>query len=81
MQTQPSLCTRCVPLATNDATMPDAKRLESAMKYADRAVALLKQSVASGQKDAARLTHDADLAPLRDREDFRELLKNLESGK
>jgi serine/threonine-protein kinase len=60
----------CVPLAGS----PEAKE-----KYAARAVALLKQAVARGYKDVARVKTDTDLDALRDRDDFKALLKELDS--
>ncbi|MGL4553223.1 MAG: hypothetical protein ACRC33_18820, partial [Gemmataceae bacterium] len=46
-------------------------------EYADRAVELLKKAVALGFKAPARLAKDADLAPLRGRDDFKMLLAEL----
>jgi tetratricopeptide (TPR) repeat protein len=45
--------------------------------FAARAVGLLRQAVAAGWKDAAHLRTDADLDPLRMREDFQKLLASL----
>jgi hypothetical protein len=39
---------------------------------------LLQQAVAKGYQDAAHLKQDTDLAPLRDREDFKKLLAEVE---
>ena len=41
-------------------------------------MALLKQAVAKGYKDAAHMKKDKDLDPLREREDFKQLLAELE---
>jgi hypothetical protein len=65
----------CVCALASAAVKDDAKRRE---QYADRAVALLRQAVAAGWKDAAHMKKDQDLAPLRDREDFQKLLAELE---
>jgi serine/threonine protein kinase len=48
-------------------------------QYAARAVELLRQAVAQRYKDAARLKKDQDLDALRDREDFRRLVAELEA--
>jgi tetratricopeptide (TPR) repeat protein len=46
---------------------------------ADRAMAWLKQAVAAGYKNAARLKQDRDLDALRDRTDFAKLITRLEA--
>ena len=60
----------------------DAKRQES---YAARAVAMLRRAQATGYfKDSQRVQHlkqDDDLAVLRARDDFQNLLKELDSKK
>jgi tetratricopeptide (TPR) repeat protein len=48
-------------------------------RYADTAVKMMQQAVKAGYKDAAHLKADADLAPLRDRDDFRTLVADLEA--
>ena len=45
--------------------------------HADRAMELLRQAVKGGYRDAAHMEKDADLDPLRDRDDFRALLADL----
>jgi serine/threonine protein kinase/tetratricopeptide (TPR) repeat protein len=57
---------------------PDAKLQH---EYAARAVELLRQAVATGFKDAARLKTDRDLKDLRDRPDFNILVAELEGKK
>jgi hypothetical protein len=47
-------------------------------RYARQAVALLREAVRHGFRDAEQLRRDADLAPLRDEDDFRALLAELE---
>jgi tetratricopeptide (TPR) repeat protein len=69
---------RCVPLAENDRQLPEARRKEQAREYAGRALAALRQAVDKGWKDAARLRQDPDLNPLHSRDDFRQLLADLE---
>jgi serine/threonine-protein kinase len=49
----------------------------SAEKYAGRAVKLLREAFTKGFTDAAHMQRDGDLAPLRGRADFAELLWDL----
>jgi hypothetical protein len=49
-------------------------------KLGDEAMALLKQAVAKGYQNAAHMKQDKDLDALRDREDFKKLLAELEAG-
>jgi tetratricopeptide (TPR) repeat protein len=57
------------------STKDAAKKRE----YGDRAMELLHQAVKAGFKDSAHMKKDTDLDALRDREDFRKLLADLES--
>lgn len=47
-------------------------------EYADRAMELLHKAVKEGWSDAEHMAKDADLDPLRNREDFKKLLPDLE---
>ncbi len=47
-------------------------------EYSQRAVELLQQAVDAGYNDAAHMQQDTDLDPLRDHEDFKALLAELE---
>ena len=62
----------CIPLTDT----PERKE-----RYAVRAMDLLKQAVAKGYKDVAHLKSDTDLDALRQRDDFKLLLKELEAMK
>jgi hypothetical protein len=42
-------------------------------------MALLRRAVQAGLKEAAHLARDTDLDPLRDRDDFKKLLADLQS--
>jgi hypothetical protein len=64
-------------LAARDPGLSAARREETARGYADRAVALLREAVAQGYRDAAALHKDARLDALRSRDDFRRLLAEL----
>ncbi len=50
-----------------------------ARTYGDQAMQSLRQALAKGYKDAAQIKKDKDLDPLRQREDFRKLLGELEA--
>lgn len=54
----------------------DDKRQE----YSDRAVTLLQKSVDAGWRDASHFKEDADLEPLRNREDFQKLIDSIEEA-
>jgi hypothetical protein len=56
---------------------PGANR--SADEEANRAMALLKQAIGAGYKDAGNLKKDKDLDPLRTRDDFKKLTAELET--
>ena len=57
----------------------DAARL--AKDDADRAMELLAKAVQAGYKDVAHMKKDTDLDPLRDRDDFKKLIAELEAKK
>jgi tetratricopeptide (TPR) repeat protein len=48
-------------------------------EYANRAMELLQQSVQAGYNNAAHMMKDSDLDALRDREDFKKLIAELEA--
>jgi serine/threonine protein kinase/tetratricopeptide (TPR) repeat protein len=73
-------CMRAVTAAVIRASDKSATGLKDAVAEADRAMAWLKQAVAAGYKNAAHMKEDKDLDALRDREDFKKLLTDLESG-
>jgi tetratricopeptide (TPR) repeat protein len=56
-----------------------SKNSEHKQEYADRAMGLLRQAVGAGYRDTARLRADPDLERLRGREDFQELIRQLET--
>jgi len=71
------LLVRGMLLARSDADLADAQRKELAGKYADRAVALIRQAIAAGFQDVDYLKNAAGLAPLRARDDFQKLVEDL----
>ncbi|HMF17192.1 MAG TPA: serine/threonine-protein kinase [Gemmataceae bacterium] len=54
------------------------KDSKQARLYADQAMAMLREAVTRGYRDAARMKQDRFLEPLRQREDFRHLLAEVE---
>ncbi|HEY1379100.1 MAG TPA: serine/threonine-protein kinase [Gemmataceae bacterium] len=68
---------RCVPLAHEDGRLTTDRREELARSYADRAVAHVRTAVRHGYRDAARLATDPAFAPIRSRDDFQSLLREL----
>ncbi len=72
---------RCVPLARQDAALPEPNRKELAQSYGDRAVQLLHQAVRQGygtRKGVEHLKADKALDPIRERPDFKQLITDLE---
>jgi tetratricopeptide (TPR) repeat protein len=55
------------------------KLADEKAEHADAAMELLQKAVKAGFKDAAHMRTDADLASLREREDFKKLLADLEA--
>jgi serine/threonine-protein kinase len=60
-------------LSLSAAPAPEGRRRD----LADEAVRTLKQAIAAGWDDASLTGRDSDLDPLRDRDDFRQLLAEL----
>jgi serine/threonine protein kinase/tetratricopeptide (TPR) repeat protein len=71
---------RCVDLAREDDRLTDAGRGELTRSYADRAMTHLQAAVRHGYKDAARLRTESDFDPLRSRDDFQKLLRDLDGA-
>jgi serine/threonine protein kinase/tetratricopeptide (TPR) repeat protein len=57
------------------------KVAEKRQAYAGRAMELLHQAVKAGWKDAAHMKQDKDLDALRERDDFKKLIADLEATK
>jgi tetratricopeptide (TPR) repeat protein len=56
------------------------KIADKKQEYADRAMELLYRAVKAGWKDAAHMAKDTDLDALREREDFKKLLSELQAA-
>jgi tetratricopeptide (TPR) repeat protein len=69
---------RCSTLASKDETIPTETRSALATEYAGRAVKHLQAAVSRGFRDQKVFATDTDLNPLRDRDDFKKLLADLE---
>jgi serine/threonine protein kinase/TolA-binding protein len=72
------LCT-CAKVVAGDTQLAEARRDELARGYTDRALVILRQAVARGFHDAARLKSDHDLDPVRSTDAFRRLLAEVEA--
>jgi serine/threonine protein kinase len=75
-------CYRAVTAAVldQDPKTPGADANRLAKEEADRAMVWLKQAVHAGYKNASHMSKDRDLDALRDREDFKKLVAELEAG-
>jgi serine/threonine protein kinase/tetratricopeptide (TPR) repeat protein len=71
---------RCCGAADRDTRLVPAERSRLKAHYADRAMDFLHQAVARGWRHAPVLKNDADLDPLRAREDFQKLRAELEGN-
>jgi tetratricopeptide (TPR) repeat protein/tRNA A-37 threonylcarbamoyl transferase component Bud32 len=68
----------CIPLVGQETSQPTADQEAERAKYADEAVATLKQALDQGFKNQKRLKESDALAVLRSRADFQALEKRLE---
>jgi tetratricopeptide (TPR) repeat protein len=68
----------CSAAANRDAKLNEVERKKIAEEYAGRAVILLQRATARGWKDVGRMKEDSDLDSLRQREDFKKLIRELE---
>jgi len=72
-------CFRAVTAAVIRADDQSEDAAKDAAAEADRAMDWLKQAVAAGFKNAAHMKQDTDLEALRTREDFKQLIAELEA--
>jgi tetratricopeptide (TPR) repeat protein len=69
----------CVPIVAKHDKLDARQRQEAAQFYADAAMKLLRDAVSKGYRDAMQMKKDTGLGPLRPREDFRNLIKQVEA--
>jgi serine/threonine-protein kinase len=70
---------QCVPVVEKDERANDELRSRQVQHYGDHALAALRDAVAKGYKDLAKLNEDEAFDPLRSRDDFRNLVADLEA--
>jgi hypothetical protein len=70
---------QCIPIVEKAEGLDAAKRRATVQFYGDQAMAMLRAAVAKGYKDIEHLKKDDDLKPLREREDFKKLVTELEA--
>jgi hypothetical protein len=75
------LLARCASAAEADSRLEETRRRERARAHADRAVQRLREAVEKGYQDPAALQNDRDLACLRDRPDYQQLVGDLAKSK
>jgi tetratricopeptide (TPR) repeat protein len=68
----------CVPVMAEHNGLDATQRKVAVQFYGDAAMRLLRDAVSKGLKDAAHINKDTDLDPLRQRDDFRTLVAQLE---
>jgi tetratricopeptide (TPR) repeat protein len=73
-------CFRALLAAALRGGTPSADSTKRAHEEADRAMTWLKKAVAAGYHNAAQMSKDQDLDALRDRDDFKKLQGDLQSG-
>jgi tetratricopeptide (TPR) repeat protein len=68
----------CIPIIQKDDKLSKEERPSAVLFYGDAAMKVLKDAIGKGYKDAAHMKKDTDLDPLRQREDFKKLIAELE---
>jgi len=68
----------CIPKVSQHDKLDDKQRREAEHFYADAAMKLLREAVAKGFRDTAIVKTDKAYDPLRHREDFKNLIAELE---
>jgi tetratricopeptide (TPR) repeat protein len=71
----------CIPIVEKDQQLDAAKRRAFVQFYADEAMKMLRDAVGKGWKNAALyMAKDPAFGPLRQRDDFKKLLAEVEGG-
>ena len=70
---------QCMPIVEKDDKLAPANRQAEIAFYADQAMAMLRDALAKGYKDAGHMRTDKDLDPLRSRADFKAVVAELEA--
>jgi eukaryotic-like serine/threonine-protein kinase len=68
---------RCLPLVSGYPGLEAGQKAALATQYSDAALNYLRDAIAKGYDDRAVLEKDADLDPLRNREEFRRILETI----
>jgi hypothetical protein len=68
----------CIPIVTHHDKLDATQRKAAVQFYGDAAMKLLREAVSKGYKKVACMKKDAVLDPLRQREDFKQLIAELE---
>lgn len=68
------LLARCISIVATHDQLNDSQRNAAARFYGDAAMKTLQDAVSKGYKDVAKIREDRNLAPLRERDDFKKLL-------
>jgi serine/threonine protein kinase/tetratricopeptide (TPR) repeat protein len=71
----------CIPIVQSDDRATREERDKQAAFYGDEAMRMLRDAAAKGYKDAAGMDKSQDLAPLRERGDFKRLLAEVQANK
>jgi hypothetical protein len=72
------ILSQCVPIVAKHDKLNDEQRTEAAQFYGNAAMKLLREAVSKGYKDVMHMKNDPDLDPLRQREEFKKLVAELE---
>ncbi len=74
------MLSQCVPIVAKHDKLDDQQRKPAAQFYGDAATKMLRDAVSKGYKDLAHMKKDTDLDPLRQRDDYRKLVAELQTA-